>query len=110
MEDNLGDPNMLIGEDLLRKHFSLSGPESQQVFLLPLSLLITLKKLNHTIKETLSESRSQTTMRATRLDPHSPLNRPTTPSMLNKMIRTLLIFNSNSLLTSNRTRDTIKCT
>jgi len=32
MEDNLGDPNMLIGEDLLRKHFSLSGPEAVRVY------------------------------------------------------------------------------
>jgi len=72
-DDKINNPNVLTGEELLRKHFSLSGPESQQ--------------MNHTIKETLSESRSQTTMRATRLDPHSPLNRPTTPSMLNKMIQ-----------------------
>jgi len=31
MEDNFDDPNMLIGEDLLKKHFSLSGLEAVRV-------------------------------------------------------------------------------
>jgi len=72
-EETLTNPNVLTGEDLLKKHFSLSGPGDQQ--------------LNHTIKETLSDSRSQTTLRQTRFDPHSPLNRPTTPGMLSKALQ-----------------------
>jgi len=31
MEDNFDDPNMLIGEDLLNKHFSLSGQAAVRV-------------------------------------------------------------------------------
>ena len=31
MEDNFDDPNMLVGEDLLKKHFSLSGLEAVRV-------------------------------------------------------------------------------
>lgn len=33
MEENLDDPNVLVGEDLLRKYFSLSGPEALRVYL-----------------------------------------------------------------------------
>jgi len=31
MEENLEDPNVLVGEELLRKYFSLSGPEALRV-------------------------------------------------------------------------------
>jgi len=34
MEENLDNPNILVGEDLLRKYFSLSGPEALRVYFL----------------------------------------------------------------------------
>jgi len=79
MEDNLGDPNMIIGEDLLRKHFSLSGPEAI--------------RQNSMIQEAMDESRSfikESTIREARQTASmigTPLDRPTTPNMLNKIIQ-----------------------
>lgn len=76
MEENLEDPNVLVGEELLRKYFSLSGPEAL--------------RQNSMINEAMEESRSfirESTLRQTTSDIGTPLNRPTTPGMLNKIIQ-----------------------
>jgi len=74
IEDNINNPNVLTGEELLKKHFSLSGPSDTQHF-------------NYTIAETMNESRSQIMTQNIRKDPHSPLSRPITPSKLTKILQ-----------------------
>jgi hypothetical protein len=75
MEDNIDDPNVPIGEDLLAGSFSLSGAEAL--------------RQTSMIQEALEESKSvrESTIKDVRQKAGGPLNRPTTPTMLNKQIR-----------------------
>jgi hypothetical protein len=75
MEDNIDDPNIPIGEELLAGSFSLSGAEAL--------------RQTSMIQEALEESKSvrESTIKDIRQTSNGPLNRPTTPTMLNKIIR-----------------------
>jgi len=76
MEDNIDDPNIPVGEELLAGSFSLSGAEALRQTSL--------------IQEALEESKSvrESTIKDIRQNTgNGPLNRPTTPTMLNKIIQ-----------------------
>ena len=77
MEDTIDDVAIPIGEELLTKEFMLIGPEAM--------------KQSYIIHEALEESRllNQTTTGKDRSsNGDGPLNRPMTPSMLNKKMQT----------------------
>ena len=79
MEDNIDDPNIPIGEELLAGSFSLSGAEAL--------------RQTSMIQEALEESKSvrESTIKDIRQNTGNvPLNSPTTHTMLNKIIRNIL--------------------